>query len=116
MPGCFRLSLAYNITTRQIDVTFGTRNSLTNNEQYYAIFGWTTGMVYANTLGSQPFANVDISSYPKGGKNFTVTIKAPDYFDGNASKANLTSAIFSQTGASGGVSILFFDDVVDIAK
>lgn len=73
--------------------------------------------MYDKTIGSEPFANVDITDYAKGGKNFTVTIQAPsDYLDSKASQANLTSAIFSQTGASGGVSILLFRDVVNVAQ
>ena len=84
-----------------------------SQSEYYAIFGLTSGKVYANTIGSQPFANVDIADISKL-HNFTVPIKLKDISADDSTKQTLATAVFGQVGASGGTTVQYFNASITV--
>lgn len=91
-------------------MTFTTANSLTNNEQYYTIFGLHNGPVQENTIGSRPFANIDIADIDKSKHSFDLTITAPKL---SGTKENLTAAVFGEVGESGVTTLQYFTNEIE---
>ncbi|PWN89032.1 hypothetical protein FA10DRAFT_267634 [Acaromyces ingoldii] len=101
-----------------VAVTFNCTGSLTNNEQDYAIFGLTTPdrtPPVGKTIGSQAIARQDISSYPKNNYRTPFTIEVPIPESAKSGEALLTTAIFGQIGASGGITVQYFNSTINVA-
>lgn len=82
--------------------------------EYYAIFGLTTRTNIGNTIGSAPVANADIFKYANTGKrNFTISITV-DHIYSKATEQTLATAIFGQVGASGGITVQYFNVTVPV--
>jgi hypothetical protein len=81
--------------------------------EYYAIFGLTEDL-YPNTIGSEPFANVDITNIPRERFYFNVPITMGP-ISGSGTTQTLATAVFGQVGASGGVTLQYFNTTINVA-
>jgi hypothetical protein len=90
-------------------------NPLSRITEYYAVFGLTSGKVYPNTIGSEPVANVDISKIPRQRFSFEVPITISTIYS-DAAEQTLAVAVFGQVGASGGITLQYFNTTIHVEK
>jgi hypothetical protein len=83
--------------------------------EYYALFGLTSGKLYGNTIGSEPVANVDITNIPRERFSFDVPITL-NYIESDATEQTLAVAVFGQVGASGGITLQYFNTTLNVEQ
>jgi hypothetical protein len=80
--------------------------------EYYAVFGLKPGQIYPHTIGSEPVAHKDIFNIPREHLYFNVPITI-DFFEYTNAEQTLAVAVFGQVGASGGITVQYFNTTIN---